>query len=125
MLVIWTPLDTLMRGSVADFPHCALLFASPQGLWDLEKHPEQFGSKQHSIVQRLLQRLRKKAAEKLIAHELLGRATNVAASPGSVDGSGYIGSDPPTAPPVERASKAGRLNRSVEVGASASTAPPG
>src|ERR1700682_2433035 len=90
-----------------------------------EKHPEQFGSKQHSIVQRVLKRLRKKAAEKLIAHEWLGRATNVAASPGSVDGSGYIGPDPPTAPPVERASKAARLNRSVEVGASAPTAPPG
>jgi hypothetical protein len=90
-----------------------------------EKHPEQFGSKQHSIVQRLLKRLRKKAAEKLIAHELLGRATNVAASPGSVDGSGYIGPDPPTAPPVERASKAASVNRSVEVGASAPTAPPG
>jgi hypothetical protein len=65
-----------------------------------EKHPEQFGSKQHSIVQRLLKRLRKKTAEKLIADGLLGRATNVAASPGSVDGSGYIGPDPPTAPPA-------------------------
>jgi hypothetical protein len=80
------------------------------------EHPEQFGSKQHSIVQRLLKRLRKKAAEKLIAHELLDCATNVAASLGSVDGSGYIGPDPPTAPPVERASKAARLNRSVDVG---------
>jgi|HubBroStandDraft_6_1064221.scaffolds.fasta_scaffold36904_1 hypothetical protein len=91
-----------------------------------EKHPEQFGSKQHSIVQRLLKRLRKKATEKLITHELLlGRATNIAASPGSVDGSGYIGPDPPTAPPAERVSKATRLNRSVGVGASAPTAPPG
>ena len=32
-----------------------------------EKHPEQFGTKQHSIVQRLLKALRKKAAERLIA----------------------------------------------------------
>ncbi len=55
-----------------------------------EKQPEQFGSKQHSIVQRLLKRLRKKADEKLIAHGLLGGATNVAASPEAVDGSGYI-----------------------------------
>ena len=84
-----------------------------------EKHPEQFGSKQHSIVQRLLKALRKKAAEKLIAYELLGHATNVVASPGSVDGSGYIRPDPPTAPPVERAWNAARLNRSVHVGSSA------
>jgi hypothetical protein len=90
-----------------------------------EKHPEQFGSKQHSIVQRLLKRLRKKAAEKLIAHELLSPATNVAGSPGSVDGSGYIGPDPPTAPPAERASKAARLNRSVDIRASAPMVPPG
>jgi hypothetical protein len=32
-----------------------------------EKHPEQFGTRQHSIVQRLLRALRKKAAENLIA----------------------------------------------------------
>ena len=34
-----------------------------------EKHPEQFGTKQHSIVQRLLKAHRKKAVEKLIAQE--------------------------------------------------------
>jgi hypothetical protein len=50
-------------------------------------------------VQRLLKALRKQAAEKLIAHELLGPATHVAPLAGSVDGSGYIGPDPPTAPP--------------------------
>jgi hypothetical protein len=90
-----------------------------------EKHPDQFGMRQHSIVQRLLKALRKKAAEKLIAQELLGHPTNVAVSPGAVDGSGYRGPDPPTAPPVERASKAARLNRSDDVGTSAPTAPPG
>ncbi len=46
-----------------------------------EKHPEQFGTRQHSIVQRLLKALRKKAVEKLIAQEQLG-ATAAAASPG-------------------------------------------
>ena len=34
-----------------------------------EKYPEEFGTRQHSIVQRLLRALRKKAAEKLIAQE--------------------------------------------------------
>jgi hypothetical protein len=34
-----------------------------------EKHPEQFGMRQHSIVQRLLKALRKKAAEKFIAQK--------------------------------------------------------
>ena len=32
-------------------------------------HPEQFGTKQHSIVQRLLRALRRKAAEQLVAQE--------------------------------------------------------
>ena len=64
-----------------------------------EKHP-QFGTKQHSIVQRLLKVLRRNAAEKLIAQEPLG-ATTDAPAPGAVDGSGYGGPDPPTAPAVE------------------------
>jgi hypothetical protein len=55
-----------------------------------EKHPHQFGSKQHSIVQRLLKALRRKASEKLLAEEPLG-ATAAAPAPGAVDGSGYRG----------------------------------
>jgi hypothetical protein len=83
-----------------------------------EKYPEQFGMRQHSIVQRLLKALRKKAAQKLIAEEPPCAATTATPLPGPVDGSGYIGPDPPTAPPIERASKAARLNRSVDVGPS-------
>jgi hypothetical protein len=79
-----------------------------------EKHPDQFGTKQHSIVQRLLKALRKKAAEKLLA-ESLG-TTAVVPTPGAVDGSGYRGPDPPTAPPIEQASKAVRLIELVDVG---------
>jgi hypothetical protein len=89
-----------------------------------EKHPEQFGKRQHSIVQRLLKALRKKAAKKLIAQESLGDATTAAPLIGPVDGSGYQGPDPPTGPAVVRASKAARFNRSVEVG-SAPAAPSG
>ena len=89
-----------------------------------EKHPNQFGTKQHSIVQRLLKVLRRNAAEKLIAQEPLG-ATTGAPGPGAVDGSGYRGPDPPTAPAVERAWKAARFNRSVEVRSSPATAPSG
>jgi len=59
-----------------------------------EKHPDQFGTKQHSIVQRLLKALRKKAAEKLLAQEPLG-ATAAALAPGAVHGSAYGGPDPP------------------------------
>ena len=43
-----------------------------------EKHPDQFGTRQVTIVQRLLKRLRKTVAEKLIAHETLG---DIAAAP--------------------------------------------
>jgi len=58
-----------------------------------ERHPHQFGKKRHSIVQRLLKALRKKAAEKLVAE-----ATVTTPSPGPVGGSGYRGPDPPTDP---------------------------
>jgi hypothetical protein len=91
-----------------------------------EKHPEQFGTRQHSIVQRLLKALRKKAAEKLIAaQEPPGARTTAASSPGAVDGSGYQGPDPSTAPLVERAWRAATCNRSVDVGSSAPIAPSG
>jgi hypothetical protein len=89
-------------------PHVALiegwLAAEPQltaiaivgRLADL--HPDQFGNKQHSIVQRLLRALRKSAAQRLIAETAAEGYANVAQPPGAVDGSGYAGPDPPTAP---------------------------
>jgi hypothetical protein len=88
----------------------------------IEKHPEQFGMKQHSIVQRLLKALRKKVAETLIAQEPPRTTTTAAPLTGPVDGSGYHGPDPPTVPAVERASIAERLNRLADVGSSAPTA---
>jgi hypothetical protein len=89
-------------------PHVALiqawLAAEPQltaiaivgRLADL--HPDQFDKKQHSIVQRLLRALRKSAAQRLIAETAAHGYENVAQPPGAVDGSGYAGPDPPTAP---------------------------
>jgi hypothetical protein len=88
------------------------------------RHPEQFGTRQHSIVQRLLKALRKKAAE-MIAQEPPCPAITTAPLPGAVDGSGYAWPDPPTAPPFEQALEVDRLNRSVLAGPSAPTAPPG
>ncbi len=73
-------------------------------------------TKQHSIVQRLLKALRKKAAEKLIAQEPPCPAMTIAPLPGAVDGSGYAWPDPPTAPPVEPALEVGRLNGSIHTG---------
>ncbi|MGP0094990.1 MAG: transposase [Xanthobacteraceae bacterium] len=63
-----------------------------------ERHPEQFGKKQHSMVQRLLRALRQSAAQRLIAETPTVRCENVAQPPEAVDGSGYGGPDPPTAP---------------------------
>ena len=63
-----------------------------------ELHPGQFGKKQHSIVQRLLRALRKSAAQRLIAETIADGHGNTARSLGAVDGSGYAGPDPPTAP---------------------------
>ncbi|MET4608839.1 hypothetical protein ABIB90_008347 [Bradyrhizobium sp. JR4.1] len=81
-----------------------------------EIQPEEFGARQHSIVQRLLRALRRKAAEQLVA---------AAPLPGVVDGSGYVGPDPPTAPLVEPAAKATWRRRSVEVASSCAMAPSG
>src|SRR6201993_370181 len=81
-----------------------------------EEYPEQFGTRQHSIVQRLLRALRRKAAEQLVAQEPPGDATTAAPLPGSVDGSGYVGPDPPAALPIERSWKTTMHNRSVEIG---------
>src|SRR3984957_11329467 len=64
--------------------------------------PGQFGPPQHTIVQRLLKALRKKAAEKLIAPKPPSATKNDAPLTGPVDGSGYGWPDPPTAPPIER-----------------------
>jgi hypothetical protein len=77
-----------------------------------KKHPEEFGKRQHSTVQRMLKALRKKVAVTLIVRGSLGAATSAAPLTGLVDGSGYRGPDPPTAPAVERASKAAKLTQS-------------
>jgi Integrase core domain len=87
-----------------------------------EKYPEEFGTRQHSIVQRLLRALRRKAAEQLVAQEPLGNARTVASLPGSVDGSGYVGPDPPTVPPTEPAWTTTKHNRPVDIGSSTATA---
>jgi hypothetical protein len=66
-----------------------------------EIYPERFCKKQHSIVQRLLKALRKKAAERLMAEMTLTTPTSAVLPPGAVDGAACDGhSTPPTAPPV-------------------------
>jgi hypothetical protein len=85
-----------------------------------ENHPEEFGTRQHSIVQRLLRALRQKTAEQLVAEQPLADATTAAPSPGIVDGSGYVGPDPPTAPPTEQAGKATWRGRSVDLASASS-----
>ena len=69
-----------------------------------ERYPETFGSKQHSIVQRLLRALRKKAAETLLASADPVIPMPSYQEPRAVDGSGYGRPDPPTASGVEQAS---------------------
>jgi hypothetical protein len=90
-----------------------------------EKYPEEFGTGQHSIVQRMLRALRRKAAEQLVAQDPLSDATTAAPLPGGVDGSGYVGPDPPTAPLVEQAGKATWRGRSIDIGSSSAMAPSG
>ncbi|WP_164719102.1 MULTISPECIES: transposase family protein [Bradyrhizobium] len=89
-----------------------------------DKCPEEFGPRQHSIVQRLLRGLRRMTARQLVAEKLLGDAATVAPLPGVVDGSGYVRPDPPTAPLAEQAGKT-TWRASVDLGSSSATAPPG
>jgi hypothetical protein len=90
-----------------------------------EKYPEDFGPTQHSIVQRLLRVLRRKTVKQLLAKEPLADVTTAAPLPGVVDGSGYVGPDPPTAPLIEQAGKATWRDPSGDLGSSSATAPPG
>lgn len=90
-----------------------------------EKYPEEFGKRQHSIVQRLLRALRRRAAERLVAQGPLDDATTAAPLPGVVDGSGYEGPDPPTAPLVEQAGKPIWRGQSIDIGSPSAMAPSG
>jgi hypothetical protein len=90
-----------------------------------ENHPEEFGTRQHSIVQRLLRALRRKTAEQLLSKEPLADATTAAPLPGVVDGSGYGGPDPPTAPLVEQAGKPTWRGQSIDIGSPSAMAPSG
>src|SRR6202049_2634450 len=90
-----------------------------------ERYPEEFGTRQHSIVQRLLRALRRKTAEQLVAQDPLGDATTAAPSLGGVDASGYVGPAPPTAPLVEQAEKATWRGRSIDIKSSSAMAPSG
>jgi hypothetical protein len=90
-----------------------------------EKYPEEFGTKQHSIVQRLLRALRRKAAQQFVAEEPFGDTPTAAPLPGTMDGSGYVGPDPPTVPPTEQAWKATWRGQSVDIASTAATAPSG
>jgi len=79
-----------------------------------EIDPATFGGKQHSIVQRLLRALRRKAAETVITATATPSSPAVAMRPGPVDGAACNGhSAPPTGPPWEQASKRSGPHRSA------------
>jgi hypothetical protein len=85
-----------------------------------DKYPEQFGKRQHSIVQRLLKSLRNKAAKTLYTPP--SATTTATFSPGAVVGSGCQGPDPSTALSLTQASKALTQHGSIHLGSSAATA---
>ena len=64
-----------------------------------ERYPEQFGMRQHSIVQRLLKALRKMAAEK--AHWSGTACRRDGRYPAQACGRAIEGPTPPPAPPIE------------------------
>jgi hypothetical protein len=64
-----------------------------------ERDPQQFGPKQHSIVQRLLRAIRRRATQQLIAEPVspaLAAEESIIRPPGPVDGAGYGGPAPST-----------------------------
>jgi hypothetical protein len=68
-----------------------------------ERDPQQFGPKQHSIVQRLLRAIRRKATQQLIAEPAspaLAAEESIIRSPVPVDGAAYGGPAPSTVPPA-------------------------
>jgi hypothetical protein len=86
-----------------------------------EIDPSTFGDKQHSIVQRLLRSLRRKAAATVMVDMTMKASTAVVMRPGPVDGAACDGhSAPPTGPPAKQASIPARRSRSTHV---QSTAP--
>jgi hypothetical protein len=66
-----------------------------------ERDPQQFGPKQHSIVQRLLRAIRRRATQQLIAEPAspaLAAEESIIHPPGPMDGAGYGGPAPSTLP---------------------------
>ena len=59
-------------------------------------HPSEFGLPQQTTIQRLLKALRAKSASQAMVATLGIDPSRT--SPGTMDGSGYVGPDPPTAP---------------------------
>jgi hypothetical protein len=86
-----------------------------------EIDPSTFGDKQHSIVQRLLRSLRRKAAGTVIVDTTMKASTAVVMRPGPVDGAACDGhSAPPIGPPAKEASIPARRSRSTHVQSTAS-----
>jgi hypothetical protein len=86
-----------------------------------EIDPSTFGDKQHSIVQRLLRSLRRKAAGTVIVDMTMKASTAAVMRPGPVDGAACDGhSAPPTGPPAKQASIRARRSRSTHVQSTAS-----
>lgn len=78
--------------------------------------PATFSDRQHSIVQRLLRSLRRKAAETVIAAMTTKASTAAIMRPEPVDGAACDEhSAPPTGPPAEQASARHRRQRSAHV----------
>jgi hypothetical protein len=82
----------------------------------VEIEPSTFGDKQHSIVQRLLRSLRRKAAGRVLVAMATKASTAMVMRPRPVDGAACDEhSAPPTGPPTEQASARHRGRRSAHV----------
>ncbi|SCB55829.1 hypothetical protein GA0061098_105610 [Bradyrhizobium shewense] len=89
-----------------------------------ENYPQGSGKRQHSIVMSA-EGAQSESCRRSVAQGPLDEATTSAPFPGVVDGSGYVGPDPPTTPLVGQAGKAIWCGQSIDIGSSSAMAPSG
>ena len=99
--------------------------ASPSSAGLSERYPEQFGMRQHSIVQRLLKRRsgRRLPRRSLVRESPVAETDATPLPQGAWTGRAIEGPFSPPAPPIERASKAVQA-RSISPHRVSTTAPP-
>lgn len=90
-----------------------------------EKYPDEFGTRQYSIVQRLLRAAQTEGCRTAGRSGAARRRDDRCPIARGCGRLGYVGPDPPTAPPTERTWKGTWRGQSLNIGATAARSPSG